>query len=156
VDIMPTWKYSVTGLDPEKAAIASGRELPISPKAAREICACIKGLSLEAAKKLLEEVINLKRPIPYKRYFKKVPHRHELSGWPAGRYPTKAAKYILKVLKNVEANAENKGLDTSRLYIIHAASHRGFKIRKYIPRAFGRSTPFFHVLTHIEVAVEER
>lgn len=153
---MPIWKYSVTGLDPDKMAIASGRELPISPKAAREICASIKGLSLEDAKKMLEEVIALKRPIPYKRYFKKIPHRHELNKWPAGRYPVKAAKYILKVLKNAEANAENKGLDVSRLYITHAASHRGFKIRKYIPRAFGRSTPFFHTLTHIEIVVEER
>lgn len=153
---MPTWKYSVTGLDPDRTATASGRELSISPKAAREICASIKGLSLEAAKKLLEEVISLKRPIPYRRYFKKVSHRHELSGWPAGRYPAKAAKCILRILKNVEANAENKGLDISKLYIIHAASHRGFKIRKYIPRAFGRSTPFFHILTHIEIVVEER
>ncbi len=153
---MPTWKYSVTGLDQDKTAIASGRELPISPKAAREICAFIKGLPLEDAKKLLEGVVVLKHPIPYKRHFKKVPHRHELNKWPAGRYPVKAAKYILKVLKNAEANAENKGLDTSRLYITHAVSHRGFKIRKYVPRAFGRSTPFFHVLTHIEIVVEER
>ncbi len=40
---MPSWRYSVTGLDPDKTAIASGRDLRIKPKAAREICNYIKG-----------------------------------------------------------------------------------------------------------------
>ncbi|NHW44659.1 MAG: 50S ribosomal protein L22, partial [Candidatus Verstraetearchaeota archaeon] len=52
-------------------------------------------------------------------------------------------------------NAENKGLDVERLVIVHAAAHKGPVIRKYIPRAFGRATPFFQQLVHIEVAVKE-
>ena len=153
---MPTWGYSIKGLNPEKTAIASGRDLRISPKAAREICLTIKNMRLEDAKKFLEEVIAGKKAVPFKRHKKEVPHRRGLQGWYAGKYPKKASKEILKVLNALEANAEEKGLDVEKLRIIHAAAQRGTKIRKYIPRAFGRSTPYFQQLTHVEFAVEER
>jgi hypothetical protein len=42
---MPSWKYSIQGLDPDRTAIASGRDLRISPKAAREICHHIRGMN---------------------------------------------------------------------------------------------------------------
>lgn len=152
---MPSWRYSVQGLDPDRTAIASGRDLRIKPKAAREICHYIKGMKLERAKGILEEVIELKHPVPYRRHKKKLPHRKQAQGYDAGRYPEKAAREILKILDAVEANAEFKGLYADRLKIIHIATHRGRVIRNYIPRAFGRATPYFKHLTHIEVAVEE-
>ncbi|TEU10971.1 50S ribosomal protein L22 [Candidatus Bathyarchaeota archaeon] len=152
---MPSWKYSVQGLDPDRTAIASGRDLRISPKASREICHYIKGMRLDKAKEVLQEVIELKRPIPYRRHKKKVAHRKGVEGFDAGRFPQKAAGAVLKLLDSVEANAEFKGLYTDRLKIIHIAAHRARVIRNYIPRAFGRSSPYFHHLTHIEVAVEE-
>ena len=154
---MPSWKYSARNLDPEKTAIASGRDLNISWKEAREICNVIRGLMLSEAKKLLENVINLKQPIPYKRFHGKVAHHRGLERWkwPSGRFPVKAAKEILKVLENAENNAENKGLDTDKLKIIHAVAHKGPIIKKYTPRAFGRATPWFRRLTHVEVAVSE-
>ena len=152
---MPSWKYSVKGLDPDRTAIASGRDLRISPKAAREICDYIRGMNLQKAKEVLREVIELRRAIPYRRHKKKIPHRKGLQGFYAGRYPVKAAEAILKVLEAVEANAEFKGLYTDRLRIVHIAAQRGPVIKKYIPRAFGRASPYFERLTHIEVAVEE-
>ena len=42
-------------------------------------------------------------------------------------------------------------IDPEKLKIMHAASHRGMKIRKYIPRAFGRASAYFNTLTHIEL-----
>jgi len=153
---LPTWRYSIKGLDPDKTAMASGRDLRISPKAAREVCLSIKGLKLDDAKTLLQDVIEGKKPIPYRRHKKKVGHRHELEKWPSGRYPRKASKEILRILECAEANAGFKGLDPERLTIIHSSSQKARKIKKYIPRAFGRSSPYFHELTHIEIAVEER
>ena len=84
-----------------------------------------------------------------------MPHRCGLTGWPSGRYPVKAAKYYLKLLDNLENNAEQKGLDISRLKIVHCAAFRGRKRRKYIPRAFGRATPYFDTLVHVEIVAEE-
>lgn len=152
---MPSWSYSVKDLDPERTAIASGRDLRISPKAAVEICRAIRGLTLDDAKRLLQDVIALNRSIPYKRYKKKVAHKGDLQGWYAGRYPVKACKAILKVIESAESNAEFKGLNLERLRVIHAVAHRGMMIKRYTPRAFGRATPNFEVLTHVEIVLEE-
>ncbi len=147
-------KYSYKPADETKAAKAMGYEMPISFKHAVEICREIRGKKLEDAKKLLEEVIALRRPIPFKRYKKKVAHKSGLDKWYAGRYPQKACRYILKVLKNLEANAEYKGLDVDKLVIVHAQAKMGRKIKKYVPRAFGRATPWFQQLTTVEVVAE--
>jgi large subunit ribosomal protein L22 len=148
---MPKWGYSIQNLDPDKTVKCSGRELRISPKAATEVCRAIKGMKLNEAKTLLEEVKALKKAIPFKRYKKEVPHRRMNEKWYAGRYPVKVADKLLKLLNELEANAEYKGLNPENLIIIHAASQRGRKIKRYIPRAFGRATPKFETLTHIEL-----
>ncbi|MHA1410217.1 MAG: 50S ribosomal protein L22 [Candidatus Odinarchaeia archaeon] len=152
---MPNFGYSIYGLDPDTTAKASAREVHASPKAAREICAAIKNMRLTKAKEFLEAVIEKKQPVPYKVHKKKVGHKKGLHKWYAGRYPVKAAKEILKVLVNLEANAEIKGLDVDSLKIIHAATHRGRVIKNAIPRAFGRSTPFYETLIHIELVASQ-
>ena len=75
--------------------------------------------------------------------------------WDGGRYPVKAAQNVLNILLNAENNAEFKGLDLDRVRVIHAATSLGRKIKKYIPRAFGRSSPYFKTLTHVEIVLEE-
>jgi len=152
---MPSWKYSVEGLDPDKTAIASARDLKVSPKASREICRFIRGMELAKAKETLHQVIDLKKPVPFFRHDKKIPHRGGVQGFDSGRFPVKAAGEILKLLNAVEANAEFKGLYADRLRIRHIATQRARVLRDYIPRAFGRSSPFNDHLTHVEVAVEE-
>lgn len=152
---MPNWGYSVKNLDPERTVLASGRDLRISHKAAVEVCRAIRGLSLDDAKRLLEDVVNLKRSIPYRRHKKKVSHRRDLQNWYAGRYPVKTCKAILKVLENAEANAEHKGLSVEDLKVIHATAQKGTILKRYTPRAFARATPNFRVLTHIEIALAE-
>ncbi|MCX8180671.1 MAG: 50S ribosomal protein L22 [Thermofilaceae archaeon] len=149
---MPKWGYSVE-LDPARTAMASGRDLKVSYKATVEILNVIRGKKLEEAKSFLNEVIQLSKPVPYKVYNKKVGHRR---GMGPGRYPVKAARAVLKVLQNAEANAEYKGLDTSRLWVVHAAAHKGMKFKSYMPRAFGRATPLFRELVHVEIGLEER
>lgn len=153
---MPTWGYSITDLDPDRTAIAAGRNLRISFKHAVEICREIRGKKLEDAIRFLEDVVKMKRMVPFRRFHGKVAHHRGLQGWPAGRYPVKAAKAILEVLKSAQANAEYKGLDTSRLWVLHAAAQQGLRIKRYIPRAFGRATPIVKQLTHVEIVLEER
>jgi len=148
---LPKWGYSIVGLDPDITVKASGRELRISPKNAREVCAAIKGMKLDQAKEFLEQVIRKKKAVPFKRFKKKLPHRRGLQKAAAGRYPVKAAEKILSVLESAEANANFKGLDTENLRVIHAAAYPGMKIKRYIPRAMGRATPRFETLCHVEI-----
>lgn len=152
---MPKWGYSITELDPDKTVKASGRELRISPKHAREVCKTIKGMKLDQAKGYLQQVILKKEVVPFRQYKKKIGHRHGIEKAYAGRYPVKAAQKILKVLEGVEANAEFKGLDVERLRIIHASAYRGMKVKRSISRAFGRSSPRVDTLCHVELVLKE-
>ena len=111
---MPKFGYSRTDLDTEKFVKASGRELRISPKHAREVCKTIKGMRLNKAKRFLEQVIAKKRPIPFRRFTKKLGHRHGMQKAMVGKYPVKAATEVLKVLESAEGNAEFKDLDIER------------------------------------------
>jgi len=152
---MPEFGYSLQNYDPDKMAKASGRDLSISWKKAVEVCRFIKGKKLSQAKDLLEKVLRKEVMVPFTKFRRKRAHHGSINGYASGGYPVKVVKEVLKILRNVEANAENKGLDVERLVIVHAAAHKGPVIRKYIPRAFGRSTPFFQQLVHIEIAVKE-
>lgn len=151
---MAKFSYSFQNFDPERMAKASGRDLRISPKLSIEVCREIKGMMLNDAIKLLDDVIAKRRPIPLRRFNDSQGHKKG-KGFGPGRYPVKVAKEIKKILLNAKNNAEQKGLDPDRLKIIHAAAHRGPVLRGYIPRAFGRATPFNEQTTHIEIVVEE-
>jgi large subunit ribosomal protein L22 len=156
---MPTWGYSFIEqkYDAERIAKASGRDLRIKPKHAREICKTIKGMKVEQAKTYLEKVIQMKQSVPFRRYKKKQSHRKDLRQfkWDAGRYPQKAAARVFEILTAVESNAEYKGLDIDLCRIIHAATHRARVIKRYIPRAHGRSSPKNKHLSHVEIVIYE-
>jgi large subunit ribosomal protein L22 len=137
--------------EPEKTSKAMGKELHISRKHAHEIASAIKGMKLNIARSFLEDVAALKRAVPYKRYTRNVPHR---KGMCTGRYPQKAAKEFLRVLKNAESNAAYKGLDSENLRITHIATKKGHTFRGSFPRAQGRATPKMHETVSVEMIVE--
>lgn len=143
-------KYSQE-VPPEKTARAIGFELNISPRHSIEITRELRGMRLEKAKNYLQEVIDLKRAVPYKRC-KQAGHK---KGIGPGKYPKKAAQAILKLLESAENNAEYKGLEPEDMKILHIATHRGRVIKKNIPRAHGRSTPYNTETTNIELILEE-
>lgn len=155
---MPKWGYSIReeSLNPEKTAKASGRELKVSHKAAREVAKTIKGMNLSQAKDLLRDVMAKKRPIPYTRYTKKLGHKGGMQKNCVGRFPIKAAEQILRVVQAAQANAENKGLDVDRLRIMHSAAYQGMKLKRYTPRAHGRASPKYDITTHVEIVLEEK
>ncbi len=155
---MPKWGYSILEemINPEKTAKASGRELKISHKAAREVCKAVKGMNLPQAKDYLRDVMIKKKPIPYTRYIKKLGHKGGMAGRCVGRFPIKAAEAILRVIEAAQANAENKGLDVDRLRIMHSAAYQGMKLKRYTPRAHGRASPKYDIMTHVEIVLEEK
>ncbi len=155
---MPKWGYSIIEemLNPDKTAKASGRELKISHKAAREVTKALKGMELSRAKGFLRDVVAEKKPVPYGRYTKKLGHKGGMQKCCVGRYPIKAAASILQVLQAAQANAENKGLDVDRLRIFHAAAYQGMKLKRYTPRAHGRASPKYDITTHVEIVLEEK
>lgn len=127
-------------------AKAAGIALPISRKRSVEIFSTLRGMRLDKAKRLLENVIALKTPIAYKRYNADVAHR---AGMSAGRYPKETAKQILSILKSAEANAQNIGLSTSKLVIKHAVAQQGPQQMRFGRRRAKAKR------THIEIILTE-
>ena len=152
---MGRFSYAFQDFDKTKHVRAAIREKGISHKHAREIGISIKGLSIEKSRDYLLSVIKLERSIPFKRYKNQVGHKSD-PGTMSGRYPQKAATEILKLLDNLESNAEYKGMDLDRLKIINATVHKGRLVKRFIPRAQGTATAKNNVLTHVELVAQEK
>ena len=99
-------------------AFARGVSLPISKKHAMYISTFIKGKSVDAAIADLEQVIKLKKAVPFKG---EIPHRHD-PGVMSGRYPVNASKAIMQVLKGLRGNIAVNGLDASKARIYFASA----------------------------------
>lgn len=112
--------YMPATLNRQTSAKAMGKDLPISPKVAFEICNFIRHREVENAIAILKRVTEKKQAIPYKRFPNAAGHK---PGMAAGRYPIKAAGEFLKLLENAKANASNQGL-SGTLKITHIAAQR--------------------------------
>lgn len=62
------------------------------------------------------------------------------------RWPVKSAEFLLGLLKNAEANADTKGLDTGNLIVKHIQVNQAPKQRRRTYRAHGRVSIFLPLL----------
>lgn len=106
----------------EHQACVRAFDLDISTKFAVEISQHLRYRQLSKAKKILLEVISQKKAIPFRRYNRDLGHK---PGQGSARYPIKASKVILKLLEQLEANSEFKGLDTNNLVISKMVANVG-------------------------------
>lgn len=144
-------KYS-TETDPDKTAKAYGRELYCSVKDSKNIAHAIRGKRTEEAKRFLQDIIDKKRALPAVFHKRKRAHQ---KGTGPGSYPQKAAKYVLKTLKNAENNAEYKGFNAEDMKIVHISAYGGRVIKGIMPRAFGRATDKNNKTTNLEIILKE-
>ena len=111
----------------ESEATAIGRNLRTSPRKLNLVAETIRGRSAEAA---LSELTFSKRRI---------------------------AGEVKKVLQSAIANAENNHqLDVDRLYVAQASVGKSFSMRRFRPRARGRSATIMKPFSTIIVVVRER
>ena len=139
-------------VDPDKTAKAYGYELHCSRKDSMNIAYAIKNMKVTDAKKYLQEIIDMKTPLPTVFHNRKRAHKKIIG---PGSYPKKASKYILKILENAENNAEYKGFDAENMKITHASAYGGRVIKGIMPRAQGRATDKNTRTTNFEIIIEE-
>jgi large subunit ribosomal protein L22 len=138
--------------------IAKGKanELSQSPKHSIEIANFIRHQRVNDAIAYLNQVVALKKAIPFRRFNSNVAHKRGLPGnWDAGRYPVKASKAYIRILESVKKNAEYIGLDPENLEIIHVTANRGRSQKSFFPRAMGRASPKARETVNIEIIVRE-
>jgi len=132
----------------ENMARAISKDVEISTKTSLEIAAFIRGKSTKKAKQILERVLLMKQAIPFKRFTDGVGHRKG-AGIGQGRFPQKASEQFIKIINQVEANAQAKGLseDLKIVHLVVNKSSNTFHQGRQRRRKFKR--------THLEIAVQE-
>jgi large subunit ribosomal protein L22 len=145
-----------TKISGDNIAKAKANELNMSPKHSIEIASFIRHQRVNDAIAYLNDVVGLKKAIPFRRFNRNVAHKRGLPGnWDAGRYPVKASKAYIRVLESVKKNAEYIGLDAENLEIVHVSANRGRAQKSFFPRAMGRATPKVRETVNLEVVVRE-
>ncbi|MCX6749453.1 MAG: hypothetical protein NTW17_01760 [Candidatus Pacearchaeota archaeon] len=122
-------------------AIVNGFDVPVSTKHSMAICRFIKRKKISQAISELEQVAKIKKPIPMKG---EIPHRK--GKMMSGRFPQKAAKQFVILLKSLSSNANYFGIEEP--IIIEAFANIG-------ARPFGRHG-IRRKRTHIRIVAENK
>jgi large subunit ribosomal protein L17e len=149
--------YSVLPQNPAKSCSAKGSYLRVHFKNTHETAAVLKGMKLLKAQKYLEDVIEKKQCVPFRRFNGGIGRCAQAKVWGVtqGRWPEKSARFLLDLLKNVQSNGEMKGLDISKLSIQHIQVNQAPKQRRRTHRAHGRINPYMSSPSHIELICSE-
>ncbi len=114
--------------------VVNARSVPVSTKYAIAICRFIKNKTPDKAVEELEQVVVLKKSIPMRG---EIPHRKGPSkaGSGSGRFPQKAAKEFINLVKSLKSNAENHDLEEPVIVeaianFAHRPWGRGGKLKK--------------------------
>lgn len=153
-------KYAIA--EPENASKtckARGSHLRTHFKKMREVGNNIKGMPLKKAQKYLEDVLEFKQAVAFKRFTggcgrtaqaKNLNAPGSQAGW-----PIKPVKFMLDLLRNVESNAEVKGLDVDRLVISYMSVNKSKQMRRRTYRAHGRINAYMSSPCHVELFCTE-
>ena len=125
----------------KEEAIAKGLNLHASKKHCMYICSFIKNKSIDKALSELQEVIKLRRPIPFKG---EIQHRHD-DGMMSGRYPVNASKQFIYILKALKGNAINNSLELEKTKIYFASANWASRPQKRGGARFKRTNVLLKV-----------
>ncbi|KAK0504126.1 Rapamycin-insensitive companion of mTOR, N-term-domain-containing protein [Armillaria luteobubalina] len=150
---MVRYAAAATATNPEKTARARGEYLRTHFKNMREVAAALSGLKLSKAYTYLADVQEHKQIIPFRRFAGGVGRASQAKQFKAtqGRWPEKSVKFILRLLKNAESNADAKNIDVDDLTIKNIVVQQAPKTRRRTYRAHGRINPYQGHPTHVEI-----
>jgi len=119
----------------------------------REVAAAISGMKLTKAYTYLGDVAEHKRAIPFRRFNGGVGRTAQAKEFKAtqGRWPEKSVRFMLRLLKNAESNADAKNLELEDLYIRNITVQQAPKTRRRTYRAHGRINPYQGHPVHLEI-----
>jgi len=123
--------------------VVNGISLPISTKYSVAICKFIKGKKIDRAIEDLEQVIAKKKAVPMKG---EIPHRKGKKMM-SGRFPKKASENFIKLLRSLQANANNHNVDEP---IVAEA------VANLASRPFGRFGRIRKKRTHVKIVAREK
>eukprot|EP00998_Keelungia_sp_KM082_P011174 NODE_7405_length_592_cov_107.453763_g7382_i0.p1 GENE.NODE_7405_length_592_cov_107.453763_g7382_i0~~NODE_7405_length_592_cov_107.453763_g7382_i0.p1 ORF type:complete len:160 (+),score=43.26 NODE_7405_length_592_cov_107.453763_g7382_i0:62-541(+) len=139
--------------NPENTATARVEDARIHFKNTYEVATTIKGWKVSKALKYLDDVLEHKRCVPFRRYRLKAGRTPQAKEFKTnqGRWPEKSVKAVQALLRNAQSNAELKELNADGLFISHIMCNCARQQRRRTYRAHGRINPFMSSPTHMEV-----
>ncbi|KAJ7095820.1 60S ribosomal protein L17/L23 [Mycena belliarum] len=139
--------------NPETTSRARGEYLRTHFKNMREVAAALTGLKLTKAYTYLADVKEHKQIIPFRRFAGGVGRASQAKQFKAtqGRWPEKSVKFMLRLLKNAESNADAKNIELEDLIIKNIVVQQAPKTRRRTYRAHGRINPYQGHPTHVEI-----
>ncbi len=137
----------------EFAAKARVEGVDASFKDLVEVCGNIRRRKAADALSFLEKAADGKVAVLFRSSNKHLGHRKELGG-KKGRYPKKAARIVLKVLKNAMNNAAQKGLVEENLFVAHACANKKFNYPRLQPK--GRRVRHDYATARVEIILVEK
>lgn len=135
---------------PENCAKARLEGVNASYKELAEVCGRIQNKKSEWAVEFLQQVSEGEIPVLFKRHNKNMGHRRELGG-KKGRYPQKAAKFVLKTLQSAIANGRTLGLGDV-FTIMSASANKKEIYPRLAPK--GRQARSFLETARIEIVLK--
>ena len=150
-------RYSKTPVNPATSASSRGSYLRVSFKNTQATAQAIKGWRLDKAFQYLEAVSEKKRAIPFRKHAGSIGRTAQGKefGVTKARWPVKSVQFISDLLKNAQANADAKGLNTESLVISHIQVNQAPNQRRRTYRAHGRSNAYLSSPCHIEIHLTE-
>eukprot|EP01062_Namystynia_karyoxenos_P054404 TRINITY_DN447_c0_g2_i2.p2 TRINITY_DN447_c0_g2~~TRINITY_DN447_c0_g2_i2.p2 ORF type:complete len:191 (+),score=83.41 TRINITY_DN447_c0_g2_i2:94-666(+) len=152
-------KYSKKIVNETQVAKSRGSDLRVHFKNTWQVARKVRGMTLGKAKRYLTDVLAHKRCVPYIKF------RHACGNTPQakefkesngqGRWPRKSVELVQSLLKNAEANAEQKGLEPNEMSIGHIQVNRAQKLRRRCYRAHGRVGAYMCSPCHVEIILEK-
>mmetsp|Transcript_45557 Transcript_45557/g.128876 ORF Transcript_45557/g.128876 Transcript_45557/m.128876 type:complete len:186 (+) Transcript_45557:82-639(+) len=151
-------KYSREATNASKACKAMGVDLRVHFKNTYETAQAIKGMNLKSAQKYLEDVVEKKQCVPFRKFCGGIGRTAQAKAFKMtqGRWPKKSCKVLLNLLKNAESNAEFKNLDTDNLIIQHIQVNPAQQGRRRTYRAHGRINAYMSCPCHVEMILQEK
>ncbi|OQE24735.1 hypothetical protein PENSTE_c007G10312 [Penicillium steckii] len=134
-------RYAAQEIENAKSARARGSYLRVSFKNTRETAQAVNGMKLSKALVYLENVTKKSMAVPMRRYAGSTGRtaQGKQFGVSKARWPVKSAEHLLDLLRNAEANADSKGLDTSLLQVSRIQVNQAPKARR---RTYRGSYPY--------------
>ena len=118
----------------EKCGKARVSDVDASYKELCAVCDNVRGKPTDTAIAFLEEAVEGKKAVYFRTHNTKMGHRRQLGG-KKGRFPKKAARIVLGVVKAAFADAERKGLFNT--YVFHIAANK----KRMFPRTSAKGKP---------------
>lgn len=150
-------RYNCDIIDPANSVKAALHNAKVSFKKTRETCSTLRGRTVDECVEYLENVMKKKECVPFRRYRYGVHATSQARAFDSkyactmGRWPLKSCETVLKLLKNIKANAAQRSLEAGTLVVKMISVNRAPIVHGRCFRAHGRVNAFNKSPCHLQI-----